>query len=227
MRKVKTLREILPAIETAGYLTSEAKRILIKSTDSIVRSFHVLKLTNINKIIFLKYFSKIIESVKLRLKAKNVPKESDNITSDIKQSTETDKVNDYIKEKLQRALTVKSGSVIVFQYTDEQGTTTNRTAMVVGGNEGPERTWFTSKDGEVFLRAIDLSKLSDLNEIFKVLQRQQSIQDDNKGKSPDISYGNMFGVAEFRTLSPYNNFRSFNVNRISYMSTIKLGSTKD
>lgn len=226
MRKIKTLREMLPVIESSGYLTNEAKRILLKSTDSIVRSFHILKLTNINKIIFLKYFSKILESIKLRLKSKTSAKSTDNVTSDIKQATETEKINDYIKEKLQKALTVRSGSVIVFQYTDEQGITTNRTALVIGGSEGPQKTWFTSKDGEVFLRTVDLSKLSDLNYIFKALERQQTIEEDNKGRSPDISYGNMFGVAEFKSLSPYNNFRSFNVNRISYMSTIKLGSTK-
>jgi len=50
MKKRITVRDLVPLVESAGFLSSQAKQILVKSFDSVVRSFHTSVLTAINKI---------------------------------------------------------------------------------------------------------------------------------------------------------------------------------
>lgn len=227
MRKTIRLKDLVPKVEAMGYLPAEAKKIVLKGFDSIVRSFHVTVLTAINKIKFLKYSNSIINALEARVKRENQNQGSptDQIRNVIKQSTESTKVNDYMKEKFARVLSLRSGSVIIFQYTDLNGQVTNRMGFVVGGSEGPEKVYFTSKSNEVFVRVIDISK-SNMSDVYDLIKSQSSIRDDDSGESPDITFGDAILNPRYKRVLSYDNFRSFNANRINYLSTLKFETTK-
>lgn len=226
MRKTFKVRDLLPTVEAGGYVTTEAKKILVKAFDSIVRALHVTVLTSINKTKFLKYSGAILNAVEARLKRDNQRLPEDNqLRSNTKQATETEKVNQYIKEKFERILTLKSGSVIVFQYIDENGSVSNRTGFVVGGSEGPDKTWFKAKNNEVYLKVIDVSKQS-MEDIYSLLKTINSIENSNKGESTGFTFTNAITDPRLRSYVSYDNFRSFNANRVSYLSTLKIQNIK-
>lgn len=232
MKKRITVRDLVPLVESAGFLSSQAKQILIKSFDSIVRSFHTSVLTAINKIKFNKYTNAVINALEQRLKQDAINQSDKQLKHIIKQSSEVVKVNDYMKEKFARVLSLKSGSVIMFQYTDEQGSVTNRTGLVVGGAEGPDKVFFISKGNEVFLKVLDMTKTSTPTAIYSILKYTNSIENSmdssskNKGRSMSMSFTDAVTNPNIRSYVSTNDFRSFNISRISYLSTIKLGTSE-
>jgi len=137
-----------------------------------------------------------------------------------------------MKEKFARVLSLKSGSVIMFQYTDEQGSVTNRTGLVVGGAEGPDKVFFISKDNEVFLKVLDMTKTKTPTAVYSLLKYMNSIENSmnssskNKGRSMSISFTDAVTNPNIRSYVSTNDFRSFNISRISYLSTIKLGTSE-
>lgn len=232
MKKRITVRDLVPLVESAGFLSSQAKQILIKSFDSVVRSFHTSVLTAINKIKFNKYTNAVINALEQRLKQDAINQSDKQLKHIIKQSSEVVKVNDYMKEKFARVLSLKSGSVIMFQYTDEQGSVTNRTGLVVGGAEGPDKVFFISKGNEVFLKVLDMTKTTTPTAIYSILKYMNSIENSmnssskNKGRSLSMSFTDAVTNPNIRSYVSTNDFRSFNISRISYLSTIKLGTSE-
>jgi len=232
MKKRITVRDLVPLVESAGFLSSQAKQILVKSFDSVVRSFHTSVLTAINKIKFNKYTNAVINALEQRLKQDAINQSDKQLKHIIKQSSEVVKVNDYMKEKFARVLSLKSGSVIMFQYTDEQGSVTNRTGLVVGGAEGPDKVFFISKDNEVFLKVLDMTKTKTPTAVYSLLKYMNSIENSmnssskNKGRSMSISFTDAVTNPNIRSYVSTNDFRSFNISRISYLSTIKLGTSE-
>lgn len=232
MKKRITVRDLLPIVESTGFLSNQAKQIVIKSFDSIVRSFHAAVLTTINKIKFNKYTNAIINSLEQRLKQDAQNQVDKQLKHIIKQSSEVTKINEYMKEKFARILSLKSGSIILFQYTDEQGSVTNRTGLVVGGSEGPDKVFFKSKDNELFLKVLDMTKSSTPTAIYSILKYMNNIENSmdssttNKGRSMSISFTDAVTNPNLRSYVSENNFRSFNISRISYLSTIKLSTSQ-
>jgi hypothetical protein len=227
MKKTVKIRDLLPLVEDSGYLTGEAKKILLKAVDALVRTFHATVLTAINKIKFNKYTNAVIKSVEERLKQESINRDPDNqLKHIIRQTNEAQKINDYIKEKLQMALSLKSGSIIMFQYINLNGSVSNRTGMVVGGSDGPNKVWFSSKSGEIFLKVIDLSKSTSGNSIYQLLKYLNNIEGDNSGRSTKMTFTDAVTNKDISSYISHNNFRSFNVSRISYLSTIKLNTLK-
>ena len=133
MRKTLRIKDFTPQLTNLGFLPEEVKKILVKAFDSVVRSFHVTVLTIINKLKFIKYSNAVINSLEARIKSdyRNAKETSNQLRTSIKQSTEIEKVNDYMKEKFARVLSLKSGSIILFQYTDLTNRVTNRMGFVV------------------------------------------------------------------------------------------------
>lgn len=226
MRKTLRIRDLLPIVQAGGYATAEAKKILINAFDSLVRSLHTQILTSINKLKFLKYSLAISNAVEQRLKRDNqrLP-ENNQLRSVTKQASEVQKINEYIKEKFEHILTLKSGSVIVFQYVDENDSVTNRIGFVVGGSEGPDKTWFKAKNNEIYLKVIDISKQRS-ESIYSLLRVMNEIETSNKGESMGFTFTDAVTDPRLSSFVTYDNFRSFNANRVSYLSTLKIQSIK-
>ena len=227
MRKTLRIRDFLPQVTNLGYLPAEAKKILIKSFDAVVRAFHVTALTVINKIKFLKYSNAVVNSLEARIKRdyQDARRTSDQLRTTIKQSTEIEKINDYMKEKFARVLSLKSGSVIIFQYTDLNNRVTNRMGFVVGGSEGPDKVFFTSKEGEVFVKVIDITGV-EMSYVYSLIKIKNDIKNLDKGQSTSVTFTDAITNPEYKGILSYDKFRSFNANKISYLSTLNLETIK-